>query len=43
MKPDYQDAYYALGLFYRDQAIDENNRVINPQNQKKAEEYMQTA
>lgn len=36
MKQNYRDAYYALGLFYHQQAIDKNNKVINSDLQQKA-------
>lgn len=40
LKPDYRDAYYALGLFYREAAIDKNQKVIKPEMQQKAVETM---
>ncbi len=36
LKPDYRDAYYALGLMLRSQAVDKNNLVKNPQEEKEA-------
>lgn len=36
LKPDYRDAYFALGLFYRDAAVDKDGKVINSALQKKA-------
>lgn len=40
MKPDYRDAYFALGLFYRQLALNANNQVVNPEmNQKAIETY----
>ncbi len=36
MKPDYQDAYFALGLFYHQAAVDKKGVVINPPLQAKA-------
>ncbi len=36
MKPDYQDAYYALGLFYRQKATNGGNTVVDPLTQDKA-------
>lgn len=36
LKPDYRDAYYALGLFYREEAVDKNDKVINPLMEEKA-------
>ncbi len=38
LKPNYRDAYFALGLFYHQLAVDKNNKVINPQMQAKAVE-----
>lgn len=40
LKPNYYDAYYALGLFYHEKAIDKNGKVINSALQKKAVEAM---
>ena len=42
MKPDYQEAYFALGLFYRQIAINESNYVINPESNQKAIETYET-
>lgn len=40
LKPDYRDAYFALGLFYRQLAVNENDQVVNPEmNQKAIETY----
>lgn len=36
LKPDYIDAHYALGLFYRQLATDKNGRVINEELEEKA-------
>lgn len=36
LKPDYSDAYVALGLFYHQQAIDQSGKIINPAMQQKA-------
>ncbi len=36
LKPNYEDAYMALGLFYHALAVDKNNRVINPLYEQKA-------
>ncbi|MBI4084300.1 MAG: O-antigen ligase family protein [Candidatus Levybacteria bacterium] len=36
LKPDYQDAYYALGLFYRQKATGGGATVIDPRMQEKA-------
>lgn len=36
LKPDYRDAYVALGLFYHQSAVDENNKVTNPERLQKA-------
>ena len=41
LKPDYRDAYYALGLFYHDQAVDENGIVVGKEKLEKAIEYLQ--
>ncbi len=40
MKPDYQDAYLALGLLYRQMATDENESVIDVDLKKKADEIL---
>jgi len=40
LKPDYRDAYYALGLFYYEAAVDKNQKIIKPELQKKAVETM---
>lgn len=40
LRPNYRDAYFARGLFYRELAVDENGRVVNLENQKKAEDDM---
>lgn len=37
LKPDYIDAYYAIGLFYRDLAVDKDGNVVNPDMQQRAE------
>jgi tetratricopeptide (TPR) repeat protein/O-antigen ligase len=36
LKPNYRDAYVALGLFYQQSAVDENNKVTNPERLQKA-------
>ncbi len=36
LKPNYKDAYVALGLFYHQMAIDQNEKIVNPEMQKKA-------
>jgi putative inorganic carbon (hco3(-)) transporter len=36
LKPDYRDAYFALGLFYHEKAIDKNGNVIDQAMQQKA-------
>jgi len=41
LKPNYRDAHYALGLFYREKAVNDSNTVVDPQSQKKAVEKMQ--
>ncbi|MEK9178165.1 MAG: hypothetical protein AAB801_00115, partial [Patescibacteria group bacterium] len=37
LKPDYRDAWYALGIFYHEQAIDDSGQVTDSEKQKKAE------
>jgi putative inorganic carbon (HCO3(-)) transporter len=41
MKPDYVDAYYALGLFYHDSGVDSNGKVLNKAYADKAITTMQ--
>lgn len=36
LKPNYYDAYYALGLFYHESALDKQGKVAKPELQKKA-------
>jgi len=36
LKPDYPNAYYALGIFYHQLALDENGKVVNKEYVKKA-------
>ncbi len=36
LKPDYRDPYFALGLFYHQLALNQNNYVVNPAMQQKA-------
>jgi len=36
LKPDYRDAYFALGLFYHQLAVDKNDKVIDKAMQQKA-------
>ncbi|MGH7204029.1 MAG: hypothetical protein ACREHC_06315, partial [Candidatus Levyibacteriota bacterium] len=36
LKPDYTDAYVALGVFYHQLAVDKNGKVVKPDYQKKA-------
>ena len=36
LKPDYRDAYYALGLFYHELAVDKDNKIIDPAMNTKA-------
>ena len=36
LKPDYTDAYIALGLFYHQAAIDQTGKIIKPDMQQKA-------
>lgn len=42
LKPDYRDAYVALGLFYHQSGVDENNKVTNPDRVQKAIATYQT-
>lgn len=41
LRPHYEEAHFALGLFYRDAAVNENDQVVNREMQQKAEETMQ--
>lgn len=41
LKPNYSQAYYALGIFYHELAIDQNDKVINKDYAQKAIEKMQ--
>lgn len=41
LKPDYKDAYFALGLFYHQLAVDKNDKVTDPAMQQKAIETYQ--
>jgi len=41
LKPDYRDAYYALGLFYHDQAVDDRGSVVDKDKLNKAIEQLQ--
>ena len=41
LKPDYKDAYFALGLFYHQLAVDKDGKIIDPALQGKAEEKME--
>lgn len=36
LKPDYRDAYFALGLLLHQQAVDKNNKVTNTQKEQQA-------
>ncbi len=36
LKPDYRDAYYALGLYYHQLATDKNGHLVNPDAETKA-------
>ncbi len=36
LKPDYRDPYVALGLFYHQQAVDKDEKVIHPDKHQKA-------
>ncbi len=40
LRPAYRDAYYALGLFYHQKALDKNGKVVNFELQNKAIEQM---
>ena len=40
-KPDYYDAYYALGVTYHNLAVDKSGKVVNPAMQQKAIETME--
>jgi tetratricopeptide (TPR) repeat protein len=40
LKPNYRDAYYALGLFYHEEALDKDGKVADSTLQKKAIEQM---
>jgi tetratricopeptide (TPR) repeat protein len=41
LRPDYQDARYALGIFYRELAVDANGNVLSEDYNKKAKEQME--
>ena len=41
LKPDYSNAYYALGIFYHQLALDENGKVVNKEYAQKAIDYME--
>ncbi len=41
LKPDYHDAYYALGLFYHESVKDAKGTITKPENEKKARDTMQ--
>jgi len=41
IKPNYRDAYYALGLFYHQLATDKNGKIIDSSIEKKAIDQMQ--
>lgn len=36
LKPDYRDAYFALGLYYHELAVDNNGNLVDPPMQQKA-------
>lgn len=40
LKPDYRDAYYAIGLFYHEKAVNKNGKIVNPEYQEKAVSQM---
>lgn len=41
LKPDYSNAYYALGIFYHQLALDEKGKVVNKEYSQKAIENME--
>lgn len=41
LKPNYTNAYYALGIFYHELAVDQNDKVVNRDYAKKAIDKMQ--
>ena len=41
LKPDYRDAYYALALFYHDQAVDKKGNVVDRGKLDKAIKHLQ--
>lgn len=41
LKPNYTNAYYALGIFYHELAVDENEKLVNRDYAKKAIDKMQ--
>jgi len=41
LKPDYRDAYYALGIFYHQLSVDKTGKIVKPEDNKKAIEQMQ--
>ena len=40
LKPDYRDAYFALGIFYHELALNAQGNVVKPELQKKAEDSL---
>lgn len=36
LKPDYRDAFFALGLFYHEKAVDKEGKIIDPASQQQA-------
>lgn len=40
LKPDYRDAYYALGLYYHQLALDKNGHITSPDLEEKAVKIM---
>ncbi len=40
LKPNYTDAYYALALFYHEEAVDTKGKVVNPATEQKAVDTM---
>ncbi len=41
LKPNYTNAYYALGIFYHELAVDENEKLVNRESAQKAIDKMQ--
>lgn len=43
LKPDYRDAYYALGLFYHQASLDKDGKIVKPELEKKAVDILHYA